>query len=119
MLLLEVEVEAGRQHERGSAAAELTHEARLVGLLVGRQLARPVEYAPAPRAGAAVLPAVEPAARACAGGNGNRNEDEMFAVVFDARWGLGQGAFVVHGAGRTPIRQAGCVRRTGSVSRRE
>lgn len=63
MLLLEVEVEAGRQHERRAAAAELAHEARLVGLLVGGQLAGPVELSPATRVPAPVLPAVEPAAR--------------------------------------------------------
>lgn len=66
VLLLEVEVEAGCQHKRRPAAAELAHEPRLVGLLVGGQLARPVELPAAPRMGAAVLPAVEPAARRAA-----------------------------------------------------
>lgn len=61
VLLLEVEVEARCQDKRRSAAAELAHEPSLVRLLVGRQLARPVELPPAPRVGTAVLPAVEPA----------------------------------------------------------
>lgn len=61
MLLLEVEVKAGRKDESRSAAVELAHEAGLVGLLVGSQLARPVEEPPAPSVGAPVLPAVEPA----------------------------------------------------------
>lgn len=61
MLLLEVQVESGRQDERRPAAVELAHEARFVGLLVSGQLARPVELPTAPRVAATVLPAVVPA----------------------------------------------------------
>lgn len=60
MLLLEVQIETGRQDKRRSATFELADEARLVSLQVGGQLARAIERPPALRMGALVLPAVEP-----------------------------------------------------------